>query len=55
MTVSNEKFKSMTFYAVLKGYFLYFFLQGNREEVVFTTDVRDCLIRLTSDHHTYLN
>lgn len=55
--ITNEKFKGMTFYAVLKGYFLYFFFKDkdNREDIIFATDVRDTTIRLTSDHHSYIN
>jgi hypothetical protein len=55
--VTNERFKGMTFYVVLKGYFLYFFFKDkdNRENIVFASDVRETSIRLTSDHHSYIN
>jgi hypothetical protein len=55
--VTNEKFKDMTFYAALKGYYLYFFFKDkdNREDIIFSSDVRETSIRLTSDHHSYIN
>lgn len=45
----------MTLYAVLKGYFLYFFFPDTKEDILFSIDVRDTTIRLTSDHHTFIN
>jgi hypothetical protein len=40
--ITNEKFKAMTFYAALKGYYLYFFFKDkdSRDDIIFTSDIR---------------
>lgn len=31
VVISNEKFKDITLYAILKGYFIYFFFRDSRD------------------------